>query len=189
MEKGDIDRAFSRAEDSNTEEWRQYEYDENAADSCIPIGDSGFSFIKKLFLADPFSVTELLVFNPTTGASAGSEEMFFGDYIESQYYNYLGGKKSNNSCKGGRLAIGDICEILYSFQHVLSYSEIKRSCNIGGNNPLLVCRDFFDGNIKIPTLDGSSNAREKQGQRGAAETGKLQISVQISNNKKRVSKY
>ena len=101
----------------------------------------------------------------------------------------MGGKKANNSSKGGRLVKGNIYKICYSFQDVLLDSEIKRSRYIGVYNPLLVCRDFFDGNIKIPTLDGSSNAREKQGQRRAAETGKLQISVQISNNKKRVSKY
>ena len=38
---------LSRAEDGNTEEWRQDEYDKNSADSCIPIGDAGFRFIKK----------------------------------------------------------------------------------------------------------------------------------------------
>ena len=86
-------------------------------------------------------------------------KLFFGDYIESQYYNNLGGKKSNNGSKGGRSLMGDICEICYSFQDVLSDAEIKRSCNIGGNNPLLICRDCFNSNIKIPTLGGSINAR------------------------------
>ena len=38
--------AFLRAEDGNTEEWLQGEYDKNAADSCIPIRYSGFRFIK-----------------------------------------------------------------------------------------------------------------------------------------------
>ena len=34
-------------EDGNTEEWSQEKYDNNSANSCIPIGDSGFRFIKK----------------------------------------------------------------------------------------------------------------------------------------------
>ena len=31
-----------------------------------------------------------------------------GDYIESKYYNHLGGKEASNSIKGGRLVMGDI---------------------------------------------------------------------------------
>ena len=46
-------------------------------------------------------------------------KLFCGDYIESQYYNNLGGKKANNSSKGGRLVMGNICTICYSFQYVL----------------------------------------------------------------------
>ena len=40
-------REFSHAKDGNTEEWRQEEYDKNAANSYIPIGDAVFSFLKK----------------------------------------------------------------------------------------------------------------------------------------------
>ena len=112
-------------------------------------------------------------------------KLFCGDYIESEYYNHLGGKKAKNSSKGGRLVMGDICKICYSFQDVLSDAEIKRSRNIGGKNPLLICSDCFNGNIKIPTSGGSSNARESQGQRGAAKTRKLQVAVQRSNKKAR----
>ena len=36
-----------RAKYGNTEEWRQDKYYNNAANSCIPIGDSIFKFIKK----------------------------------------------------------------------------------------------------------------------------------------------
>ena len=68
-------------------------------------------------------------------------ELFCGEYIESQYYNHLAGKKAKNSSKGIRLVTGNICEICYSFQDVLSDDEIKRSHNIGGKNPLLRCRD------------------------------------------------
>ena len=38
-----------------------------------------------------------------------SEETVCGDYIESKYYNHLGGKKENNSSKGDILVTGDIC--------------------------------------------------------------------------------
>ena len=86
-------------------------------------------------------------------------KLFCGDYIESQHYNHLGGKKLKKSSKGGRFVTWNICGIYYSFHDILSDAEIKRSCNIGGKNPLLICRDCFNSNIKIPTSGGSSNAR------------------------------
>ena len=64
-------------------------------------------------------------------------------------------------------------------------AEIKRIRNIGGKNPLLICRDFLNSNIKISTLGVSSNAREKKGQRGSAKTRKLKGAVQIGTNKAR----
>ena len=39
--------------DGDTEEWNQYEYDKNAADTCIHICDIGFRFIY-IFLEDNF---------------------------------------------------------------------------------------------------------------------------------------
>ena len=59
------------------------------------------------------------------------KKLFCGDYIESQYYNHLGGKKAKNSSKGGRLVTGSICAICHSSQDLLSDAEIKRSRNIG----------------------------------------------------------
>ena len=38
-------------------------------------------------------------------------KLFCGDYIESQYYNHLGGKKAKNSSKDGRLVTINICAI------------------------------------------------------------------------------
>ena len=35
-------------------------------------------------------------------------KLFCDEYIESEYYNHLGGKKSNNSSKCGRFVTGDI---------------------------------------------------------------------------------
>ena len=86
-------------------------------------------------------------------------KLFCGDYIESQYYNHLGGKKSKKTSKCGRLVAGNICAICYSFQNVLSDAEIKRSRNIGGKNPILICCDYFNSNIKTPTSGVSSNTR------------------------------
>ena len=56
--------------------------------------------------------------------------------------------------------MGNICVICYSFQYVFLDAEIKRSRNIGGNNLLLICHDYSNTNIKIPTLDGFSNTQE-----------------------------
>ena len=60
-----------------------------------------------------------------------NRKMFCGDYIESQYYNHLGGKKAKNSSKGGRLVTENICAICNSFQNIFSDAEIKRGRNIG----------------------------------------------------------
>ena len=38
-------------------------------------------------------------------------KLFFGDYIESQYYNHLDGNKENNGSEVGRLVTGNICTI------------------------------------------------------------------------------
>ena len=112
-------------------------------------------------------------------------KLFCGDYIESQFCNHLGGKKANNGIKGRKLVTGNICAIYYLFQDVFSDVDIKKSCYVGVNNPLLVSCDFFNSNIKIPILVRSSSTREKKGQRGAEKTRKLQVSVQRSNKKSR----
>ena len=54
-------------------------------------------------------MAQLLVLNPMTRAGVSSEEMFFGDYTELQYYNHMGGEKAKNSSKGVRLVMGSIC--------------------------------------------------------------------------------
>ena len=112
-------------------------------------------------------------------------KMFCGDYIESQYYNHLGGNKVNKGSKGGRFVMENICAKYYSFQAVLSDAAIKRSRNIGGNKLLLIFRDCFNSNIKILTSGGSNNSQEKQGKRGAEKIRKLQVAAQTINNKAR----
>ena len=94
-----------------------------------------------------------------------------GDYIESQYYNHLGGKEASNSIKGGRLVTENICAICYSFQDVLSDAEINMSRNIRGKNPLLICRDFFNSILKSrlradPVTYGKSRDKGGQQRRG-----------------------
>ena len=64
--------------------------------------------------------------------------------------------------------MGNICEICYSFQNVLSNAEIKRSRNIGGNKPLLICRDCLNSNIKyLPWADlvTHNKSRDKGGRK------------------------
>ena len=68
-------------------------------------------------------------------------KLFCGNYIESQYYNHLGGKKPNNSIKGIRLVTGDICAMYYSFQYVFLGAETNRIGNIGLNITLLIGSD------------------------------------------------
>ena len=68
-------------------------------------------------------------------------KLFHGDYIESQYYNHLGGNKSNNSSKGGRLVLGNICSMYYSFRDALLDAEINSIHNIEGKINLLIGRD------------------------------------------------
>ena len=90
--------------------------------------------------------------------------VFGDDYIESKssYYNHLGGKKWQNERRGwdGRLVTENIFVIWYIFDYVMSEDDIKKSRNIGGKSPLLICIDCFNSSIKIPTPGGSNNVRE-----------------------------
>ena len=116
-----------------------------------------------------------------------SEETVLWWHIESQYYNHLGGKKANSSINGGILVTVNICEVCYSFQDFLLDAEIESIRNIEGNNPPLICHDWFNSNVKIPASGGSSNTQENQGQRGAAKTKKLQVDLQRINNKTEIN--
>ena len=75
-------------------------------------------------------------------------KLFCGDYVEPQYYNHLGGKKAQRTSRSRILVTEAICAICYSYRDVLSDAEINNSRVIGGKNPLLVCRDCFNSNIK-----------------------------------------
>ena len=104
-------------------------------------------------------------------------KLFCGDYVEVQYYNHLGDKKSHGKKSNRKLLTEDVCAISYSYRDVLSNTEIKKSRDIGGKNPLLVCRECFNNNIKIPTLGGSSNSRESRQQKMASKKRKLDAAV------------
>ena len=72
-----------------------------------------------------------------------------GDYVESQYYNPF-----KTGARGGRITTSDACAIFYSNQDIISQDKIKKKQDIGGKNPLLVCKGRFDLNIKIPISGG-----------------------------------
>ena len=96
----------------------------------------------------------------------------------------MGGNKAKNIGKGGRLVTENICETCYSFKNVLSDYEIKRSLNIGENNPLLICRDQFNSDIKKKPWEDSVT-HKKGRDKGRKKKRKLQVYVQRSNKKAR----
>ena len=67
----------------------------------------------------------------------------------------------------------------------MSDAEIKKSHDIGGKNPLLVCRDCFNSKIKIPTSGGPSNAIESKQQKLASKRTKLDAAIQNELRKAR----
>lgn len=104
-------------------------------------------------------------------------KLFCGDYVEAQYYNHLGDKKSQGKKSNRKLLTEDVCAICCSYRDVVSNTEIKESRDIGGKNPLLICCECFNNNIKIPTSGGSSNSRESRQQKLASKKRKLDAAV------------
>lgn len=103
-----------------------------------------------------------------------------GDYTESQYYNPKAG------VKGGRIVTADICAICYERDDIVSADEIRKSRDIGGKNPLLLCRYCFDKNIEIPCSGGRTNQKQKteQGKR----TKRKQLDESIKSGRRKVRK-
>ena len=95
-----------------------------------------------------------------------------GDYIESQYYNPTTG------LKGGRILTLDICAICYDTEDIVSADEIRKVRDMGGKNPLLVCRYCFDKGIEIPSSGGRTNMKEKKDQTKRTKKRQLDESVQ-----------
>lgn len=61
-----------------------------------------------------------------------------GDLIETQYYEpeLMTGKRTN----GRSVSTDTICCLCYDDNDIVGSSEIKKTQNIGGKNPLLICR-------------------------------------------------
>ena len=104
-----------------------------------------------------------------------------GSYIESQYYN------PNTGLKGGRILTTDICAICYGADDIVSADEIRKNRDIGGKNPLLVCRYCFDKNIEIPCSGGRTNMKEKKDQAQGTKKRQLDAAVQKGDRKGRKS--
>ena len=102
-----------------------------------------------------------------------------GDYIESQYYN------PKTGAKGDRIVTEDICSICYESEDIVSAEEIRNKREIGGKNPLLVCRYCFDMKVEIPCSDGRTNIKEKKDQEQRTKKKKLDESVQSGRKKAR----
>ena len=51
-------------------------------------------------------------------------------------------------------------------------NEIRQKRNVGGKNPLLVCRYCFDKNIEITCSGGRVNIKQKKDQSQRAKKGK-----------------
>ena len=79
-----------------------------------------------------------------------------GKYIESQYYI------PNAGLKGVRILTADICAICYDTEDIVSTDEIWKERDMGGKNPLLVCRYCFDKKIEIPCSVVRTNMKEKK---------------------------
>ena len=104
-----------------------------------------------------------------------------GDYIESQYYNPAAG------LKGGRILTPDICAICYDKDDIVSADEIRKEKNIGGKNPLLICRYCFDKNIEGPCSGGRNNVKQKKDQAKSAKKRQLDKDVAGGRRKVRIN--
>ena len=106
-------------------------------------------------------------------------QMQCGDFVESQYYNTAAG------LKGKRFVTKDICAICYENDDIISADEIRRNRDVGGKNPLLVCRFCFDTGVEIPCSGGRTNSKQKRDQKQATKRKELDESVQAGRRKSR----
>jgi hypothetical protein len=104
-----------------------------------------------------------------------------GDYVESTYYNPATG------LKGGRIVTEDVCAICYGNADIVSSEEIRKERNIGGKNPLLICRLCFESNVNIPCSGGRTNMKQKSEQNQAKKRKQLNESVKAGRRKARVN--
>ena len=89
--------------------------------------------------------------------------IFCGYPIESIYYN------PDTGTKGGRIVTKDICAVCYVDDDLVSPDEIKRSQDVGGKNPLTICRGCFNDGVEPPCLGGRRNVAQTMQQRKNAK--------------------
>ena len=63
----------------------------------------------------------------------------------------------------------DICAVCYVDDDLVSPDEIKRSQDVGGKNPLTICRGCFNDGIEPPCLEGCRNVAQTMQQRKIAK--------------------
>mmetsp|Transcript_21870 Transcript_21870/g.47533 ORF Transcript_21870/g.47533 Transcript_21870/m.47533 type:complete len:109 (-) Transcript_21870:34-360(-) len=102
-----------------------------------------------------------------------------GDYIESQYYN------PKTGVQGGRIVTIDICAICYENEDIVQADEIRNNRDIGGKNPLLVCRYCFDKGFEIPCSGGRINVKQKHDQDQRTKRRQLDDHVRCGRRKGR----
>ena len=66
---------------------------------------------------------------------------------------------------------------------IFSAEETHDKLNVGGHNPLLVCRYCFDMNLEISCLVGRTNQKHNKDQENRTKRNKLQESVQSGRGK------
>ena len=68
--------------------------------------------------------------------------MICGHTIESEYYN------PNTGTKGGRIVTEAICAIWYIKDDLVMPNKIRKAKDIGGKNPLIICRGCFESRVE-----------------------------------------
>ena len=126
------------------------------------IGEKGGLTTAKMKQLDPWADGGYMCVNEVTIEEfVMMWKLWCGNYVESQYYNYLG--SAANGRRGG-LITEDVCEICFAHDDIVSRDEIMKMRGVGGKNPLQICKYCFDSRLKVPTSGGSSNARQKKNQ-------------------------
>ena len=80
----------------------------------------------------------------------------------------------------------DICAaICYEAEDVVSIDVARASRDIGGKNPLPVCRYCFDMNVEIPCSGGRTNFKEKKDQSKRTKRKQLDEAIASGYRKER----
>ena len=77
----------------------------------------------------------------------------------------------------------DICAIRYESEDIVQAEEIRNKRDIGGKNPLLICRYCFDKKFEIPCSGGRTNAKQKKDQ--SQRTKRIQMENNVSSGRRK----